>query len=340
MASFIRALAALALAAGSLAVADAAAQTTAQPASPATADRSLSPYFAVANAEPGVDALPLKSTRVEVAIAGVIADVRVTQVYRNEGSRPLEARYVFPASTRAAVYALRMRIGERAVDAEIREKQQARREYAQAKQEGRSAALLEQHRPNVFQMQVANVLPDDEIVVDLRYTETIVPTDGTYRFVYPTVVGPRYNGGRTENGSATESHRAEPWIAQPTLRAGVAASATFALDATIRTPLPVQAVASPSHAIDSTGIGTDRATVRLAPERAHANRDVVIDYRLAGERNDVERVVRAQAADELAQQGLCGVQGKAVHRTGDVDDEHVFAWRDGGLGDPRGWLGE
>ena len=243
----------LALAANSLV----AAQTTA----PATTDTSSSPYFAVSNAEPGVDALPLKATRVEVEIAGVIADVRVTQVYRNEGNRPLEARYVFPASTRAAVYALRMRIGERTVDAEIREKQQARREYAQAKQEGRSAALLEQHRPNVFQMRLANVLPGDEIAVDLRYTETIVPTDGTYRFVYPTVVGPRYNGGRTENGAATESHRPEPWIAQPTLRAGVAGSATFALEATIRAPLPVQAVVSPSHAIDSTGIGTDRATV-------------------------------------------------------------------------------
>jgi len=40
-----------------------------------------------------------------VNIAGVIADVKVTQVYKNEGTNPLEAIYVFPASTRAAVYA-------------------------------------------------------------------------------------------------------------------------------------------------------------------------------------------------------------------------------------------
>ena len=283
MASFIRSLlAALAFAAVGLAVTDTSAQTAAQPASPATADRSLSPYFAVANAEPGLDALPLKSTRVEVAIAGVIADVRVTQVYRNEGSRPLEARYVFPASTRAAVYGLQMRIGERTVEAEIREKQQARKAYAQARSEGRSAALLEQHRPNVFQMQLANVLPGDEIAVELRYTETIVPTDGTYRFVFPTVVGPRYNGGTTEGGAPTESHSPEPWIAQPTLRAGAHAPATFAFDATIAAPIPVQAINSPSHAIRSDGIGQERATIRLDPDRAHANRDLVIDYRLAG----------------------------------------------------------
>jgi Ca-activated chloride channel family protein len=261
----------------------------AQPAAPGKTDTTLSPYFTVSNAEPDVDALPLKSTRVEVAIAGVIADVRVTQVYRNEGTRPLEARYVFPASTRAAVYGLRMRIGDRAVDAEIREKQQARKDYAQAKQEGRSAALLEQHRPNVFQMHLANILPGDEISVDLRYTESIVPTDGTYRFIYPTVVGPRYNGGPSSGpgdtpGSAafTESRKPEPWIAQPTLRAGVASPAVFSLDATITAPLPVQAIESPSHAVRATGVGTDRASVQLAADRAHANRDVVIDYRLAG----------------------------------------------------------
>jgi Ca-activated chloride channel family protein len=100
-----------------------------QDRAPADPNRTLAPYFVVDKAEPGVDALPLKATRANVTISGVIADVRVTQVYRNEGTTPLEARYVFPASTRAAVYAMRMRVGERAVDAEIREKRAARREY-------------------------------------------------------------------------------------------------------------------------------------------------------------------------------------------------------------------
>ena len=255
----------------------------AQTAGTADAGKTLSPYFAVANAEPGIDALPLKSTQVEVAIAGVIADVRVTQIYRNEGTRPLEARYVFPGSTRAAVHALRMRIGERTVDAQIREKLQARREYAQARQEGKSAALLEQHRPNVFQMHLANILPGDEIAVDLRYTETIVPTDGIYRFVFPTVVGPRYNGAPAiAAGPATESHSAEPWIAQPTLRAGATPPASFALQGTITAPLPVQEVQSPSHPIGASGVGSARATIALDADRAHANRDVVLEYRLAG----------------------------------------------------------
>ena len=240
-------------------------------------ERTLSPYFVVERAEAGVDALPLKSTAVEVHIAGVIADVKVRQRYRNEGERPLEARYVFPASTRAAVNALTMKIGDRVVQAEIREKQAARRDYEGAKREGKSASLLEQQRPNVFQMSIANLMPGDDIEVELRYSELIVPDDGVYRFVYPTVVGPRYNGAR-----GRESHQAEPWIAQPTLRAGVPPKATFGMTLTLDAPMPVQSLTSPSHRLTIDGVGSGRVRAALAEAAEHADRDVVLDYRLAG----------------------------------------------------------
>ena len=73
---------------------------------PSPADKTLSPYFFVQGGDPSVDRLPLKDTRVDVAITGVIADVTVRQVYENRGTRPIHARYVFPASTRAAVYGM------------------------------------------------------------------------------------------------------------------------------------------------------------------------------------------------------------------------------------------
>ncbi len=241
------------------------------------AERTLAPYFIVDRAEPGFDALPLKSTSVDVKVSGVIADVRVVQRYRNEGTQALEARYVFPASTRAAVTALTMRIGDRVVQAQIREKQAARREYDGAKQAGKSASLLEQHRPNVFQMSIANLLPGDEIDVELRYSETIVPTDGTYRFVFPTVVGPRYNGA-----PGRESHQAETWIAQPTLRAGVAPKAALAMTVEVASPIPVQELASPSHRFVVEGAGSRSVKANLPAAVEHANRDIIIDYRLAG----------------------------------------------------------
>jgi len=106
--------------------------------------KTESPYFFVRGDDPTVDRLPLKSTQVDVRISGVIADVTVTQHYRNEGQRAIEARYVFPGSTRAAVYGMNVRLADRLITAKIREKQQARIDYEQAKTEGKTAALLEE----------------------------------------------------------------------------------------------------------------------------------------------------------------------------------------------------
>ena len=122
----------------------------AQPMQMPEADKTLSPYFVVKSDDPSVDRLPLLSTKADVSIAGVIADVRVTQVNKNDGKKPIEAIYTFPASTRAAVYAMKMTIGDRTIVARIKEKEQARKEYEVAKQQGKSASLLEQQRPNVF----------------------------------------------------------------------------------------------------------------------------------------------------------------------------------------------
>ena len=239
--------------------------------------KAESPYFFVNSSEPGTDRLPLKSTSVDVRIAGVIADVTVTQHYRNEGQRAIEARYVFPGSTQAAVYAMNVRLGERLIVARIREKQQARIEYAAAKAEGKTSALLEQHRPNVFEMNVANILPGDDVAVELRYTELLTPHDAQYGVVFPTVVGPRYN---SPQGAAAS----EKWISTPYLKAGDASATAFELKLTLDTPLAVKEISSPSHEISVEGKGTEHASVTLQPEQAANNRDFILNYRLAGDR--------------------------------------------------------
>lgn len=237
-----------------------------------------SPYFLVRDGVAGVEALPLQSTQVSVHVSGVIAEVRVVQHYRNAGTQPIEADYVFPGSTRAAVGGLQVRLGERVVTAQIREKQQARIEYAAAKQEGKTAALLEQHRPNVFQMRVANILPGDDVHVELRYTELLLPQEGRYAFVFPTVVGPRYAHAASTGGNA--------WAAQPTQRPGEAPASRFSLQVQLDAPLPLHDIRSPTHAI-TVAQPQDRpahASVRLAEGSGPANdRDFVLGYRLAGD---------------------------------------------------------
>ena len=105
------------------------------------ADKTLAPYFLV-QGDKNVDQLPLKDTRVDISVSGVIADVKVRQIYRNEGARAINASYVFPASTRAAVYAMRMQLGNEIIIAKIKEREQAKKEFEKAKEEGKSASLL------------------------------------------------------------------------------------------------------------------------------------------------------------------------------------------------------
>lgn len=258
---------------------------------PASASKTLAPYFFVDNGDPAIDRLPLKATDVDVKIAGVIADVTVTQHYKNEGTRALEARYVFPASTRAAVYGMRIRVGARQIDAKIREKNQARAEYETAKKEGKSASLLEQHRPNVFQMNVANILPGDDIAVELHYTETLVPTDGKYQFVFPTVVGPRYSGNAGKDGGS------ETWVAQPTQPAGATPKARFGMKLAIESPLAVKEVSSATHPLQIEKKDERHIKLLLPTSTAHGNRDFILDYRLTG--NAIESgVLLSQGKDE------------------------------------------
>ncbi len=261
-------------------LASARSRPQAPPAAPqgeASPDRTLSPFFFV-KGEAAVDQLPLKATSAKVAIAGVIADVTVTQVYRNTGTKPLEAVYVFPGSTRSAVHAMTMRIGERVLRAQIRERGQARADYERAKQEGRSASLLEQQRPNVFQMNVANILPGDEIRVELCYTELLVPTGGTYSLVFPTVVGPRYAGR-----AGTASDTGEAWVANPYTHAGEKPATTFDLSLTLAAGMPIARMSCDTHRTTLAFDGKADATLRLDPSEAHGgNRDFILRYQLAG----------------------------------------------------------
>jgi Ca-activated chloride channel family protein len=112
----------------------------------AAADKTLSPYFFVEGGDPDVDRLPLKDTRVDVAITGVIADVTVRQVYENRGQRPLHARYIFPASTRAAVYGMTMTVGM-CGSCEDQGARERPRRSSRARRRKERAPALEESRP-------------------------------------------------------------------------------------------------------------------------------------------------------------------------------------------------
>jgi Ca-activated chloride channel family protein len=239
----------------------------------AAATKAISPYFYVAGGDPDTDRLPLKSLSADLRITGAIAAVKVNQVFENHASKPIEAVYVFPASTRAAVHGMRMRIGNRVIEARIDRKKKAREDYEVAKKEGKRASLLEQHRPNVFSMSVANVMPGDRIAVELDYSELLVPESSVYELVFPAVVGPRYTGGADA--------KKDGWMATPYLKEGSPETYAYSVTAHLRTGVPLQEVSSPSHEIVVTKSGASDADVRLK-NPGGGNKDFILHYKLAG----------------------------------------------------------
>jgi Ca-activated chloride channel family protein len=263
-----------------LVLALAAGDVGAEGGTPKDAERTLSPHFVVLGDDPETDRLPLLGTTVRVDVSGGIAGVTVRQTYRNDGPRPIHAKYVFPASIRAAVDGLTMTVGDERVVATIHERERAKQEFAAAKRAGKNAALLEQQRPNVFTMNLANVMPGQTVDVELHYTELLVPEDGVYEFIYPTVVGPRYSEVRAAGASD-----ADTWLRSPFTREGVPPAHALALSGTLHTGMPIAALDSPSHRIQARW--SNPASVDLTLDEAESqggNRDFVLRYRLEGGR--------------------------------------------------------
>ncbi|MDH3240340.1 MAG: marine proteobacterial sortase target protein [Alphaproteobacteria bacterium] len=184
------------------AAAQANSRTQAQPPAPAAAPApagtitSNSPDFRglmIKTRKPGhyVPA-PLLATEVEIDVTGPVARTRVRQHYLNPAKAWIEGVYVFPLADKSAVDTLRMRIGKRIVEGVIKQRAEARKMYEQAKSQGKRAALVESHRPNVFMSSVANIGPNETITIEIAYQKTVPVRDGEFRLRFPMVVGPRY----------------------------------------------------------------------------------------------------------------------------------------------------
>ena len=237
-------------------------------------DASATPHFEIKGSMESLDVLPLKASDAYIEIVGTLAHVEVTQTYANVGTIPLEATYVFPGSTRAAVHGLEMKIGDRVVEAVIEKKEKARRVYETAKREGQTASLLEQHRPNVFQMNLANILPGDIIEVTLSYTEWLMHEGGEYSLVYPTVVGPRYEGG-----GSSQYGMENPYFGESE-NGAIENSLSVALHAGVA----IEELECGTHDVEIAFHDRDSASVKLKGNPYEAgNRDFILKYRVSGD---------------------------------------------------------
>ncbi len=229
--------------------------------------------------------LPLKQTRVKAQIAGLVSTVVVTQEFENLYETPIEAVYVFPLPHHAAVYGMKMIIGDRVVEGVIKPRSEAQELYQQAKKQGKTASLLDQERPNIFTQSVANILPGDNILVELSYFQDLDYEQGQVEFVFPTVVGPRYipghASGRTGKGWSDDTTRVPDGsrISPPLLPPGVRSGHEIEIEVHMDTGVPFRDLETPSHAIRVDRHGPSRATVTLARRDRIPNKDFVLRWR-------------------------------------------------------------
>lgn len=147
--------------------------------------------------------LPL-STDIEMHINSVVSRVSVKQTFSNESEQWLEGVYQFPLPENAAVDTLKMYIGQRIIEGEVQEKQQAQRTYEKAKAEGKRASLVEQVRDNLFTTKLANIAPGESITIHIEFQQ-LVHNDGTHFSVrMPLGITPRYEPSETISTSVDD----------------------------------------------------------------------------------------------------------------------------------------
>lgn len=239
--------------------------------------------------------LPLKHTDVQAEVAGFVASVQVTQHFQNPSKKPIEAIYVFPLPHRSAIYDMTIQVGKRTIKGIVKKRQEARQIYDQAKAAGKTAALLEQERPNIFTQSIANILPGDQIKVTLRYVEDLAPEGGRYEFSFPMVVGPRYVGGgepiNTQSGKGwgkdtdriPDASRITPKLLAKGLRPGNDIAVRLRINGGVK----IQNLHVVTHKAKVQNNNGSYATVELDKSDAIPNKDFVVRYQLAGQRPEV-----------------------------------------------------
>lgn len=233
---------------------------------------------------------PLKQTTVKAEISGFLSRVVVTQEFDNPFKEKIEAVYTFPLPQNAAVDDMTMLVGTRTVRGKILRREQAEAVYEAAKTGGQVASLLNQERPNIFTQSVANILPGEKVKITISYIETLKYEDGSYEFVFPMVVGPRYNPGTATgapasgNGFSPDTTRVPDGsrITPNPVPEGMRVGHDISLDISLDAGVAIDAVSSKSHDIDLQQTSPGRANVRLKGGPVIPNKDFVLKYDVAG----------------------------------------------------------
>lgn len=240
--------------------------------------------------EPGyfVEA-PRLATDVQIDVNGPIMRTRVTQRFQNPSKGWVEGTYVFPLPDDSAVDTLKMQIGDRFIEGQIKPRQAAKEIYEQAKAEGKKAALLEQQRPNLFTNQVANIGPGETVVVQIEYQSGVRQSNDAFTFRFPMVVAPRYNPqpvvqtvdldsrtGYAVSDPVPDRQKIEPPVLDPRENARIN---PVTLTINLKAGFPIGEVTSAYHEIETTTLDQLTRKITLKAASVPADRDFELSWK-------------------------------------------------------------
>jgi Ca-activated chloride channel family protein len=223
------------------------------------------------------------NTDIEAQVSGLVARVSVSQSFRNDGQEWVEGIYVFPLPDAAAVDRFRMHVGERIIEGEIREKEQAKKEYEAAKTAGKKTSLVEQQRANLFTTSVANIGPGEIMTVEIEYLETLEFDEGSFSLRFPMTLTPRYIPGtplpgRKGNGWSPDTTNVSDasLITPPVVSRSRDHKLSF--EVTIDAGVPLEYIASRYHPIDVDD-EAGRYEIKLADSNTPMDHDLELTWR-------------------------------------------------------------
>lgn len=221
--------------------------------------------------------IPLKRTDVKAHITGMIADVRVTQKFYNDLSDNIEAVYMFPLSPGSAVTEFEIIVDKRVIKSKIKEKEEAKNIYEKARNEMKKTALLQEQKSDLFTLSVANIEPGQEIIVNIRYHETVKCEEGVFEFLFPMTVTPKYAGKEKKGVPDFLEGKTSPPVLKSEKDCGREISISVNLDAGFE----IGDLSSPGHEISVRENGKSLREIEISGEIP--NKDFILKYSPKGE---------------------------------------------------------
>ncbi len=205
----------------------------------------------------------LVSAHVNGRLSGLVAQIRVRQVYKNWSETNIECVYTFPLAWQSVLLGMSVELNGKRLTGMVKPKKSAEAEYEQAIDSGDLPVMLERAGKDLYTANIGNILPGDEVVIELDYAQTLRAEDGAVRFSLPTTIAPRY--GEAENAGLRLHQQS---LADPQ------AEHRLFLNLELSESLSTGTVYSPTHEIQ-TSRQDERCSVRLAGA-AWLDRDFVL----------------------------------------------------------------